>query len=171
MLLEQDLYVLLNLAVNPQRRWTFSSLSQDLLISPSQLHLGLNRANLSGLYHFDERRVVKSALEEFVIHGVRYAYPAEKGPIIRGMPTSFAAPPLKMQLVLTNDTNIPVWDDAEGTAVGYSIKPLHLHAPKVCWRDHAFYEILALVDAIREGRARERKLASEEIHKRLGKSR
>ena len=85
MLLEQDLYVLLNLAVNPQRRWTFSSLSQDLLISPSQLHLGLNRANLSGLYHFDERRVVKSALEEFVIHGVRYAYPAEKGPIIRGM--------------------------------------------------------------------------------------
>ena len=106
-----------------------------------------------------------------LLEHVRYAFPAEKGLMIRGMPTSFAAPPLKMQLVLSGDTNIPVWDDSEGTAVGYSIKPLHPHAPKVCKSDLAFYEMLALVDAIREGRARERKLAADEIHRRLGKAR
>ena len=46
---------------------------------------------------------------------------------------------------------------------------LHLY-PKVveaCRRDSSLYEILALVDAIRGGRARERAIAAQELTKRM----
>jgi hypothetical protein len=35
-------------------------------------------------------------------------------------------------------------------------------------RDDKLYELLALVDAIRDGRAREREIAARELKKRLG---
>ena len=39
-------------------------------------------------------RPIVPALEEFLLHGVRYAYPPERGELARGMPTGYAAPPL-----------------------------------------------------------------------------
>ena len=37
-------------------------------------------------------------------------------------------------------------------------------------RDPAFYEYLALADALRDGRARERKYAEQELHRRFQKA-
>ena len=53
--------------------------------------------------------------------------------------------------------------------MGYAIEPLHNCAPKAALLDEKFYEVLCLVDAIREGRVRERKIAEKEIHERLRK--
>jgi hypothetical protein len=44
---------------------------------------------------------------------------------------------------------------------------LYKLAPAAALRDPVFYEYLALVDALRDGRARDRKLAEEMIVKRL----
>ena len=50
---------------------------------------------------------------------------------------------------------------------GYSLTPLYPSVPAAAVRDAKLYELLALVDAIRDGRARERSLAAKEIHARL----
>jgi len=44
------------------------------------------------------------------------------------------------------------WTFPEGNVMGYAIEPLHPAAPKAALLDNSFYELLCLVDAIREGR-------------------
>jgi hypothetical protein len=47
---------------------------------------------------------------------------------------------------------------------------LHKNVPQAALEDVRFYELLALVDALRDGRARERELAGRELKKRLEES-
>jgi hypothetical protein len=71
---------------------------------------------------------------------------------------------------VTNPYELPtpiVWPHPEGTVRGESLEPLYPSAVDAARRDDALYESLALVDALRIGRARERKLAVELIGKRL----
>jgi hypothetical protein len=53
---------------------------------------------------------------------------------------------------------------------GYALEPLFETVPLAALEDEKLYELLALVDAIREGRVRERSLATEELVKRLRSS-
>jgi hypothetical protein len=110
---------------------------------------------------------IRRALEEYLIHGVKYAYPPDRGGLTRGIPTSYAAPPLNQMLSSSSDDLPPVWPDPEGNVRGTEFSPLHKSAPKAAAIDQKLYELLALVDAIRDGRARERDLAAREIQKRL----
>ena len=50
---------------------------------------------------------------------------------------------------------------------GIEIKPLYKTVPEAAKQDPQLYARLALVDALRDGRARERKLAEEELIKTL----
>jgi hypothetical protein len=61
----------------------------------------------------------------------------------------------------------PVWADPDGKVKGLSIEPLYSSVPSAAKIDAGLYELLALVDALRIGRARERKLAEEELTRRL----
>ena len=61
-----------------------------------------------------------------------------------------------------------MWPYAEGKVRGYAFAPLYRTVPEAALRDPALYELLALVDAIRDGRARERSLARQALEKRLG---
>jgi hypothetical protein len=63
----------------------------------------------------------------------------------------------------------PVWPLAEGPVRGYSFAPLHKNVPQAALKDRRLYELLALVDALRDGRARERELAARELKNRLEK--
>jgi len=47
------------------------------------------------------------------------------------------------------------------------VQPLHPGVPGAAQRDPVLYDLLALVDALRIGRARERALAEKEIGQRL----
>jgi hypothetical protein len=60
------------------------------------------------------------------------------------------------ELIFFANENIPVWPDASGEKLGYGVEPLHPSAPTAVRRDARLYEVLALIDALREGRARER---------------
>jgi hypothetical protein len=84
------------------------------------------------------------------------------------MPTSYAGPPLSSNLI-KSDEPPPVWPDPEGNVRGYEFSPLYRSVPKAAQRDNELYELLTLVDAIRDGRARERDLAVKEITARLDK--
>jgi hypothetical protein len=106
------------------------------------------------------------AMEEFLIHGVKYAFPATRGGLTRGMPTSYAAEPLS-RLIKAGSEPVPVWADPNGTTRGISLVPLYKTVPEAARRDSLLYERLALIDAIRDGRARERNLAEKELKKSL----
>lgn len=165
----QDVVILLKLVAWGPQAWTYQRLAVELSISQSEAHAGVRRAVAARLMSdaaSASGRPVLSALEEFLVHGVRYAYPPERGELTRGMPTGYAAPPLNKVIVQPGDPP-PVWPYAEGTVRGYSLLPLFPSVPIAASRDPALYELLALVDAIRDGRARERSLATKELASRL----
>jgi hypothetical protein len=137
-------------------------------MSPSEVHAAVGRAVASGLLHGSElgNRPNLTAVEEFLLHGVKYAFPSERGGPTRGVPTSYAAEPLR-NLISSGDEPPPVWPHPDGPARGTALAPLYKAAPKAALRDPGLYELLALVDALRDGRARERKLAQEMIIARL----
>ena len=137
-------------------------------MSPSKVHAAVGRAVASGLLHGPElgNRPNLTAVEEFLIHGLKYAFPAERGGPTRGVPTSYAAEPLR-SLISAGDQPPPVWPYADGPVRGTAFEPMYKAAPKSALRDPGLYELLALVDALRDGRARERKLAQQMISARL----
>jgi hypothetical protein len=105
-------------------------------------------------------------LKEFLIHGAKYVFPVHRGGMVRGIPTAHAAPPLKEQLAESFDPP-PVWPDPDGTVRGLEFSPLYKNVPAAARRDSKLYELLALVDAIRDGRAREREIAVRELTTRI----
>jgi hypothetical protein len=167
MLRPQDIVVLLKLSLVSGRP-TYLRLARDLHLYPSEVHSSIKRARLSHLVQgtAPDERLNRAALLEFLLHGIRYAFPAEKGALTRGVPTGYAGPPLNGSIAASADPP-PVWPYAEGTTRGFKFAPLHKHVPEAALEDPRLYELLALVDAIRDGRARERELAGRELTKRL----
>jgi DNA-binding Lrp family transcriptional regulator len=164
----QDIMVVLKLCSYERKRPPMSMVAADLNMSPSEIHAAIKRLQQARLLHGPEMQEKPnlSALEEFLVHGIKYAFPAEHGQVTRGVPTSFAASPLKDEIV-SGDELPPVWPWVEGETRGIALEPLYRTAPAAALRDPILYELLALVDAIRDGRARERKLAEKELISRL----
>jgi hypothetical protein len=162
----QDIFIMLKLAIWDGSEWSYPALSHDLSMSASEVHAGVKRAAAAKLMDMHRKIPFKSNLLEFLIHGVKYAYPPDRGGITRGMPTSYAARPLR-ELIIQPDEPPPVWPDPEGQVRGYAFSPLYSSVPHACKADPKLYELLVLVDAIREGRARERKIAIKEIQSRI----
>jgi len=164
-----DILVLLKLALE-DAPLPYAELARELSMSASEVHAAVKRCARAGLVDLESRQPRHQAMEEYLLHGVRYAFPAIRGSIVRGMPTSFAAPPLSEEIPAGEDA-IPVWPDAEGEARGYAIEPLYRSAPAAARRDPRLYQLLALVDALREGRARERKIAEALLRNLLAHAR
>lgn len=142
----------------------YARLAQRLGMSASETHAAVERAVKSGLVEHGTRTVRRAALREFLIHGLRYVFPAEWTGLTRGVPTSYAAPPLCEHF--GQDDLPPVWPHPEGLSRGQGLMPLYRSAPAAALRDRRLYEWLALVDALRAGRARERRMAETEVEKR-----
>ena len=162
----QDVLIMLKLVVWKDPEWSYPALSHELSMSASEVHAGVKRAVAARLMDMHRKIPIKSNLREFVIHGVKYAYPPDRGGLSRGIPTSYAARPL-IELVIQPDEPPPVWPDPEGQVRGYEFSPLYSSVPKACKADPELYELLTLVDAIRDGRARERQIAIKEIQSRI----
>jgi len=164
----QDVVVALKLCAYPDARPAMSVIANELSLSPSEVHGAIGRLRASRLLHGPDLkgRPNISALEEFLIHGLKYAFPAEHGEVTRGIPTSYAAEPLKSEVLMSNDLP-PVWPWHEGNTRGVALEPLYKSVPQAALRDSNLYQFLALVDAIRDGRARERKIAERELVRRL----
>jgi hypothetical protein len=164
----QDVVVILKLCRYGSARPPISHLALELGMSPSETHGAIKRGQVARLLHGHElqERPNLSALEEFLLHGVKYAFPPQRGDLTRGLATSYAAPPLN-QFITVGDEPIPVWPFAEGNQRGLAFEPLYKTVPQAAQRDPFLYECLALVDAIRDGRMRERQLAEKELTKRL----
>ncbi len=167
----QDIFVALKLIALGDEPWSYVRLAHDLHMSASEanaavkrgLHAGILLPPLGGSKSPSPNR---SALEEFLVHGVKYAFPPDRGELTRGVPTCHAAPPLNSLFVQTSEPP-PVWPCAKGKVRGTSFSPLYPSIPEAALADRKLYELLVLVDAIRAGRARERNLAINELVRRL----
>jgi hypothetical protein len=180
----QDVVVALKLCVVESKNWTYARLGEELSLSASQVFRSVQRAEAVRLldpgFHAlpsapdsksKDRPLVlaspnRANLKEFLIHGVKYAFPVHRGGLVRGIPTAHAAPPLKQQIAESFDPP-PVWPDGSGAARGLEFSPLYKNVPAAARRDPRLYELLALVDAIRDGRAREREIAIRELTARI----
>ena len=167
----QDVLVTLKLLVSG---WpgSFAELGQQLGMSASAVHQAFKRARQSGLIQPDSKLPNKAALAEFLLFGLKYVFPAQPGSRCRGMPTSYAAKPLRDEFMSSNsssleDDDVPVWPDPEGLQQGNELEPLYRSVPAAARNDSKLYEWLALADALRSGRARERELAAKIVRERL----
>ncbi len=167
MLNGQDIVVLLKLAGQDQD-WTVRSLEADMGISRAGVHRSLQRLSVAGLYDLERRRTNLSQTEEFLVHAVKYLYPPEMNGESRGVPTAWATAPLADRLAPQGDLP-PVWPDPQGRARGIAVTPLHPAAPELARRDSELGERLALIDAIRMGDARVRKLAAKLLAQSLAR--
>lgn len=100
-------------------------------------------------------------LAEFALHGAKYAFPAVKLPLVAGVPTSHRAPAFAG--VFAPGSTDFVWPHPNGTVRGVGIEPLHPAVPFAAMQDAKLYELLALFDALRVGKARERGMALERL--------
>jgi len=164
----QDIALLLKLAIQDQPQMLSKDLAEDLFLSPSEVSKSMKRNVDAGLLSISsgERRVNRTALIGFLTHGLRHTFPPKRGSMARGVPTGAAAEPLKSHFLEDGDPPM-VWPYAEGKVRGIALSPLYKGAPRAALRDARFYATLALCDAIRSGRTRERNLAIELLGKAL----
>jgi len=160
-----DIVILLKIVAYGDKEWFQKPLAEALGISQSEVSKSLNRSKYAGMLDPKGKTVMKMALLEFLQYGIRYVFPQKPGPVVRGVPTSHSAAPLKEQIQSSEDY---VWPSGKGTVRGHSIVPLYPSVPEAALKDEKLHELLALVDALRVGRAREKQLAIIELKKRLG---
>lgn len=148
---------------------SFASLGKQLAISASEAHAAFQRARRSGLLNPITEQVNKTAVAEFMIHGLKYVLAVRPGGRTRGLCTGFAAAPLASFFTVSpDDPDLPVWPDPDGQTVGLEIRPICRSAPLAAKQDARLYEWLVLADALRgAGRSRERELAEKIVRERL----
>lgn len=161
----QDVLLALKLHLGrSQPRPRMVDLALELGMSQAEISGSLKRSIYAGLSSPESGLPYPEALKEFVLHGLRYVFPAQLGAMGRGMPTSHAAPPLNKKI---SSAESCIWPNEKGEARGASVVPIYPSVPFAASRDPKLYELLALIDALRVGQARERKLAMQELEKRL----
>lgn len=175
MLQPVDCVMLLKLIAKRRERLTHRDLADELYLSRATVSVSIRRLFQSGLLRNDsnDEKVMPifAASEELIIHAIKYFFPAEIGKFTKGIPTGIAAPIFEGKLVLGNDP-IFVWPYEKGTHKGMALEPLISNVPKSVYvnQDEDFYTLLALVDTIRVGRARERNIAIKILKEVLNES-
>ena len=146
---------------------TYANLAAELTMSPSDVHAAVKRNAAAGLLDPVTRRPLAEPVMEFLVHGLRYVFPVVRGQLTRGLPTAHAAPVMAPVFADSGEPP-PVWPYAgEGAVRGISFEPLCDKVPAAAIKDPRLYGLLALVDALRGGRARERHYAEVELKRLL----
>jgi hypothetical protein len=166
MLKGEDIVVLLRLTADSPA-WTVRSLEAEIAIPRSVIQRSLVRLEQTGLLEDGRRRVNVGRAEELLVHAVKYMFPPVRGGETRGVPTAWAAPPLRDRLVDSGELP-PVWPDPIGSVRGIVLEPLYDSAPEISRRAPALTELLTLTDGVRLGDARVRGIAEELLRARLG---
>jgi len=161
----QDIVVLLKILSMQNQNWHNIDIANALKLSPSEVSEALNRCKIARLIDGRKRSINANSFKEFLIYGLKYVFPVEPGAVVRGIPTAHSAPPISEKISQGGD--IYVWPFAKGIKRGQAIEPLYKTIPEVAQDDKTFYELLAITDTLRVGKAREVKIAIEEFEKKM----
>ena len=93
-----DIAVLLKIVSNGDNPWYQKPMSEELMISQSEFSKSIRRSSYANLTDASGRKIRKLALMDFLEKGISYAFPQRPGALVRGIPTSHSASPLKEQI-------------------------------------------------------------------------
>jgi len=159
-----DVVVLLKIISMDDQPWTQMTLADTLFMSQSEISKSFARSKYAGLLDSSGKNVRRLALMEFLQYGITYVYPQQPGAVVRGVPTAHSVAPLSEVI---QSTEPYVWPSGKGTLRGQSIIPLYPTVVDAVKIDSKLHELLALVDALRVGKAREKELSIAELKKRI----
>lgn len=167
MLKGQDVVVLLKLLGSADPA-PIRDLASELGFDLAGTHRAMRRLDEAGLYSTARARIFPAPAEEFLVHAVKFSFPARWGSEVRGIPTSWAAEPLKEELAEPAGLP-PVWPCSKGIVRGLEFEPLHPMVPEAALADPELSRRLALVDALRSNdSARVTRLAARLLRERIG---
>ena len=157
----QDILVLLRMALPSSREEFFNqfNLAHELGMVPSEISRLLQTCYQVKLVNDVSKRVNTANLIEFLVHGLKYVFPAKLGPPTIGVPTAWG---VKGLFPLISAENRPVWPHIHGEVSGYSVEPLYKSIPELVVShqiNEKLYFALAAVDTVRIGEGRERQMA------------
>ncbi len=159
-----DIVVLFKILCKENARWSQSVLAKELHLSQSEISKSIARSQFAGLLDATSKHVRRLGFMEFLQYGISYAFPQHPGSVVKGVPTAHSAAPLKQYI---RSTEHYVWPSSEGKMTGQAIMPLFSNVPLAVQEDQSLYEYLALVDALRVGRVREKNMAIKELKTRI----
>lgn len=152
---------------------TYARLASGVGLSASEAHAAVERGLRAGLLRKDplsERTMPVAnltALREFLVHGLKYVWPAERGAVARGIPTATSVSTIAAVLNVPAPAMPLIWPKPDGTVRGETIEPLYPRVVSLCASDTELHEWLALIDILRLKAGREAALAANEIERRL----
>lgn len=161
MLKGQDIVILSAIIGGGREDETYAELGARTCLSASEAHAAVKRLEDATLIN-SERRPCKRNVMEFLVHGLRYAFPFRPATgMAKGMATSYAAPVAEANFASTGIA--PVWVKSTGNVYGQAYEPLYATAPEAAAKDRKLYDCLALLDMLRGGRIRERQFAERKL--------
>lgn len=163
----QDVAVIVKLLVIDSEKWIQTDLASSLMISQGEIAKALARLKKASLVH--GKRVNRTAALEFLLHAVKYMFPAEVGALVVGVPTGLSAP-AHQKMVVQKGGDTYVWPSIHGEARGQMIKPLYPKLGEAALLDRDFYGIMSAIEIVRIGRSRERNLAAKYLEKKIMKA-
>ena len=130
-------------------------------LSPSEVSNGIYRLKKARLLDGNSK-VMKSNLCDFLVHGVPHAFPATIDYNEQlGIPTSHSY----MDNIMAGYEY--VWPQKDGQLLGRGVSPLHPSAVVTSLQNSKCHQLLANIDALRVGRAREKSQAIDLLRKKL----
>jgi len=144
-----------------KEEWQYRDLSAELSISISEISESLNRSHLAGLVDERRRKVHRQSLMEFIEYGLHYVFPQAPGSMVTGIPTAHSHPYYKK--LFPGAEMQYAWPAPDGNIRGLAIGPLHHGIINAVGHDKILYLLLASIDIIRVGRARECKEAKRQL--------
>jgi DNA-binding transcriptional MocR family regulator len=167
MLGSSDVYVLAGAVSSNGKAPTLRQLASTLHVDHTLVHRALKRAEVAGLYRAESGAVNLANFEELMIHGVRFIAPVELGALVPGVPAAWAADPISGIIRQSKDEPPPVWPSAQGRVRGQALEPLHPAAVAASEDTPGLARLLAIVDSLRAGDVRVRKLAAGTLRQTL----
>ena len=138
------------------------SLGTQIGVSASQAHSSFLRLCAVGLVDQQRRATQRAHFLEFLVHAIKYMFPVSLVAQNQGIPTAHSAPPVKQKLVAPKGAPVYVWPSKGGSLIaGIGVEPIYKTVPLVVRADARAYAILAALDSIRLGKARERETAAQ----------
>jgi DNA-binding Lrp family transcriptional regulator len=160
----QDVALLVKLLAKREYDWRQVDVAQEMGLSQGEVAKSLQRLVKSGLVH--GKRPNRIASLELLIHAIKYVFPVQLGPLAVGVPTGVSSPAHE-KMVVQGDEDVFVWPSSLGKRRGQVIRPLYPKLAEAVLKDKEFYDLMAAVEILRVGRARERKLAEQFLEKRI----
>lgn len=160
----QDVVVLLKIIALNNDNWQQIPLAQSLKMSQSEVSQSVARSKYASLLDDSGKKVMRQTLMDFLQYGMAVVFPVKPGTVVRGLPTAHSAAPLNKEISSGEEY---VWPYAKGQVRGLGIVPLYNTVPQAAMEDEKLYALLALADALRVGRAREKNLAVKEMKNRI----